>query len=117
MYSSSSKVKLQLNHQSLSIAGYSKCRDCCKVLSICSLNSSLKLRFSKCFPVKKLHAIYLLCFFHQSGICSLSTTGKLEHLPCPSEAYRHASKNPELLSLAFSMELLKYSFALSFTIF
>ena len=86
-YSSSSKVKSQLKWLSHSNSGLSECRDCCKVFSTCSLNSSLKRSFSKCFPVEKTHGLYLLCLFQQSGICSLSTTGKLKHLRCPSKAY------------------------------
>ena len=71
--------EVAVKHLSRSISGLSECRDCCKVFSTCSLNSSLKLNFFKSFPTEKFDEIYLICLFQQSVICPLSTTGKLQH--------------------------------------
>ena len=74
-FSSSSKVRSPLNHLSLFISRLSESRDCCRVFSTCSWNSSFKLSLFKCFSMEKVSR-NMFAFFQQNGICSLSTTGE-----------------------------------------
>ena len=83
-YSSSSKVKSQLNHLSLSISSLSECRDCWNVFSTCSLKSSLKLSFSKCFRVNNYNGINRLGLLQQSEICSFNNL----ETPAPTMSFR-----------------------------
>ena len=108
MYSSSSKVKSQLKHQSLSISGHSERRDCCKVFSTCSLNSSLKLCFSKCFPVKKISQNISAVSFSAKWNLSYFNNGESPASTLPVRSLLTRFQNSfEWLSLTPSMELLK----------